>query len=109
MNFFAKFTYAATTGSSTATTTAWIEMTPDGGTNWADIACFEYGAASASGISYQSCNGTTAVNATAALTEGSLSNNTSINGLLGDQYRVKVTTTGTYGAGTSLVINGLPH
>jgi len=38
-------------------------------------------------------------------TDGALTANTAVDGLLGVQWRVKWTTTGTYGAGTTLSID----
>jgi hypothetical protein len=48
-----------------------------------------------------------AVTSIATPTDGTLADNTAVNGLLGSNLRVKLTTTGTYAGETSLVITAL--
>ena len=95
----ARFTYVA---SAATGVDAYVQTTIDG-SNWFDIAEFNFTTASAQ--KFQNCVGETAVNSATTLTDGTLTANTSINGFLGVQYRVKYTSVGTYGAGTSLAVD----
>jgi hypothetical protein len=90
----ATFTYVGTGGTNA---TAYVQTSLDEGQTWADIMSFQFTTATASKVSAVS----TAVALTAATTttDGALTANTIVNGLLGDRVRVKYTTTGTY-AGT---------
>ncbi len=96
----AAFTYVA---SAATTVDAYVQTTLNGGITWFDVANFHFTTASAT--KYQNVNGDTAVNASATLTAQTLTNDTSINGFLGDQLRVVITSVGTYGPGTQLRID----
>ena len=97
--FQAAFTYV----SGGTSVDAYIQTTLNGGVTWFDVAEFNFTTASAT--KYQNVNADTAVNSSTALTDGTMTANTSINGFLGDQLRVKITSGGTYGAGTQLRID----
>jgi hypothetical protein len=47
----------------------------------------------------------TAITTPATITDGSIPSNTSQDGVLGDQWRCKYTSVGTYGAGTTFSID----
>lgn len=97
---YANFDY----GSGGTTAKAWVQTSLDGGATWMDIASFAFTTADA----VRAYNLTdAAVTAIATPTDGTLADNTSINGFLGALYRVKVTSTGTYAA-TTLKIYGSP-
>ncbi len=96
----AAFTYVASAATSVD---AYIQTSLDGGTTWIDIANFQFTTASANKI--VNVSGLTAVTTPTAITEGSLATNTVQQGVLGDRYRVKITSVGTYGAGTLITIN----
>ena len=96
----AAFTYVASAATSCD---AYIQTSLDGGTTWADIANFHFTTASATNI--VNVSGLTAVTTPTAITDGSIANNTVQQGILGDRYRVKITSVGTYGAGTTLAVN----
>lgn len=98
LSLHAVFTYQA---SSATSVTAYVQTTIDG-VHWVDVACFQF--TTASDTKYVNLSGMTSVNTPTATTEGSMTANTSANGILGDQYRVKVTSVGTYGAATTLAI-----
>lgn len=95
----AVFTY----GSGGTNFKAWVQSSVDGGTTWFDIANF---AGTTSSITRLYHLTAAAVTSIATPTDGSLADNTSVNGLLGDRFRVKLTTTGTYAA-TTLVISAV--
>ena len=97
----AVFTY----GSGGTNATAYVQTSFDNGTTWVDIACFQFTTSTATRLYHLTA---AAVSSIATPTEGSLSANTAVNGLLGDRFRVKLTTTGTYAGSTTLVISGLP-
>lgn len=89
-------------GSGGTSAKAWVQTSIDGGTTWFDIASFAFTTASATRLYSLD---TTAVTSIYTPTDATLTDNTVKNGLLGDKYRVKYTTTGTYVAATSLTIS----
>jgi hypothetical protein len=97
----AAFTY----GSGGTNTTVYVQTSLDEGVTWIDIMSFQFTTSTATKISAVS----TAVALAAAVTgtDGSLTVNTILNGLLGDRVRLKYTTTGTYGGGTTLGVTGV--
>ena len=99
--FSAVFTY----GSGGTTAKFWIQTTFDGGVTWVDVAQFAFATASAKAIS--SLKAVTAVAANYTPTDATLADNTIKDGLLGDQLRVKYTTTGTYAGGTTIRIDAV--
>jgi len=88
-------------GSGGTNCTAYIQTSVDGLT-WADIISFQW--TTTSGVKVSAVHATAAVfwAAASAPTDGSLTANTILNGLIGDRIRVKYTTTGTYAGGTTL-------
>lgn len=88
------FTY----GSGGTTATAWVQTSIDGGSTWCDIARFAFTTASARFV--YNVNSSTSVTAEATPTDGTLATNTANDGILGNLFRVKYTTTGTYAATT---------
>ncbi len=85
---------------------AYVQTSFDSGTNWIDIAQFNYsGGAIASGLKFYSLDDT-AVTTQYAPTSGTLTDNTVKNGVLGDELRVQYVTVGTYTGGV-LTIYGV--
>lgn len=80
----------------------YVQTTLDG-VNWIDIAEFDFTTASAQKV--VNVSGLTAITTPVSVTDGSLTSNTVLQGVLGDQYRVKFTSVGTYGAGTTLAVD----
>jgi len=93
-----KFTY----GSGGTSAKAWLQTSLDGGTSWIDIANFAFTTATATRV--YSLDGT-AVTTIYTPTDATLTDNTVKNGILGDKYRVKYTTTGTYAGSTTLAVS----
>jgi hypothetical protein len=93
----AKFLYGA--GGTNAT--AYVQTSLDGGLSWIDIMCFQFTTAAANKISSVTSLIAPAAQAFAP-TDGSLTANTIIQGVLGDRLRLKYVTTGTYTGATSL-------
>jgi hypothetical protein len=102
VNLLAKFTY----GSGGTKTTAYVQTSLDGGTTWIDIACVTFTTASANKLI--NLSGLTALGTVYTPTDGTLTDDTTKDGILGDLLRVKYTTTGTY-AGTTLVVVAYPR
>lgn len=98
----AAFTYVASAATSV---TAYVQTTLDGGTTWVDVIAFQFTTASATKIG--NVRRTTPVTTLATPTDGTLTANTAVDGILGDQLRVKWTSSGTYGAGTTLTITAV--
>ena len=95
----AAFTYVASAATSAD---AYVQTSIDG-VHWVDIANFHF--TTSSTTQYVNVSGLTAVTTPASITDGSIANNTVAQGILGPQYRVKITSVGTYGAGTTLQID----
>jgi hypothetical protein len=100
VSLVAQFTFGS---GSTVTAKAYIQTSIDGGTTWYDIACFAF--AEATAAKYLSVSTLTPVNADVTPTTGTLTDDTSVNGLLGDRIRMVVTSTGTYAGGTTLEVD----
>jgi hypothetical protein len=93
------FTY----GSGGTSAKAWLQTSFDNGATWVDVASLAFLTTTASKISVLSANVAPGSQAFAP-TEGSLADNTVVNGAIGDRMRVKVITAGTYAGGTTLQV-----
>lgn len=87
----ANFTYSGSGGTSCK---AWIQTSFDEGTTWIDVANFAFATTTARKIS--AVKTAIALAAAATPTDGTLADNTILDGCLGDRVRAKITTTGTY-------------
>jgi len=83
------------------TAKAWVQTSLDGGASWMDIASFAFNTSDAKRVYHLTAAAVTAI---AIPTDGTLADNTSVNGFLGGLYRVKRTTTGTYTGASSFAI-----
>ncbi len=92
------FTY----GADGTTCKAWLQTSLDGGTTWIDIANGAFTTSTASKV--YNLSAATPVTTAATPTDGSLADNTCVDGILGDLFRVKTTTTGTYKTSTTLKV-----
>lgn len=93
------FTY----GSGGTSVDAWVQTSIDGGGTWTDVANFHFTTASARFL-YNLCS-STAVSASYVPTDGSLAANTAKDGLIGNLWRVKWTSVGTYAGNTTLRVD----
>jgi len=89
-------------GSGGTTCKAYLQ-TKVGGT-WTDIMCFAFALASAKKISV--VHEDTPMAPALPPTDGTLADDTILNGLLGQEVRVKVISVGTYAGGTTIGIEG---
>jgi hypothetical protein len=92
------FTY----GSGGTSASVWVQTSADQGLTWIDVANFSFTTASAR-FAYN-LSALTPVTAEYTPTDGALAANTAKDGLLGNLWRAKLTTTGTYVA-TSLRVD----
>lgn len=95
----ANFTY----GSGGASVNAFVQTSVDGGATWIDIAQFSLTTASARFV--YNLNSQTPVTTEYVPTDGTLTANTSKDGILGPLYQVKLASTGTYAGNTTLRID----
>lgn len=89
-------------GSGGTTCKAYLQTSFDQGTTWVDVACAAFATASATKII--NLSGLTPKTTAATPTDGSLTDDTCVDGLLGDRLRVKITTVGAYAANTTLSV-----
>lgn len=96
-----KFLYGA--GGTTAK--AFIQTSVDGGLSWFDIMAFAHTTAALTRVTAVSSYIIPSVaSVPVAVTDGTMADNTVLNGILGDRLRVKYVTTGTYTGATSLAV-----
>jgi hypothetical protein len=88
------------------TVDAYVQSSADGGATWFDIANFHFTTASAK-KAFNLVAGTP-VTSISTPTDGSLSANTAVDGLIGDALRVKWASTGTYTGSASLTVTAVP-
>jgi hypothetical protein len=86
-----------------ATVNAWVQTTLDNAATWIDVA--QFGFTTASGRFVYNLNSQTPVTAEYTPSDGTLTGNTSKDGILGNQIRIKYQTTGTYGGASMLSID----
>jgi len=96
-----------TYGAGGTTIKAWIQTSLDNGDSWNDIANFA--ATTASFRRVFNLYAMTPVTTINTPTDGTLADNSAVDGIIGEMIRAKVTTTGTYSGGTTVKINAIPH
>lgn len=79
----------------------YLQTSLDEGTSWIDIACAVFTTAAL--VKVYNFSGLTAKTTPATPTDGTLADDTAVDGILGDRFRVKVVSTGTY-TGTILSV-----
>lgn len=95
----AEFSY----GSGGTTADAYVQTSLDGGISFFDVANFHFTTASAKGA-FNLSSLTPVTTQLAVFNNGALLANTAVDGILGDQWQVIFTTTGTYAGGTTLAV-----
>lgn len=86
----AKFAY----GSGGTSAKAYVQTTLDNGLTWVDIASFAFTTSSATKI--VNLSGLTPKTTAVTPSDGALSDDTCVDGVLGDAFRVKITSVGVY-------------
>ena len=79
----------------------WVQTRVNGGT-WRDIANFAFTTSAAT--KWSAVHKDTALAAAIAASDAALADDTILNGMLGDEIRIKYTTTGTYAGATNIKI-----
>lgn len=92
------FTY----GSAGTSVKAWVQTSFDAGVTWVDIA--NYAGTNVSEPKLYNLTSSTPVTTIYLATDGTLADNTSKDGLIGNQLRVKFTSTGTYATNTTFSV-----
>lgn len=90
-------------GSGGTSADAYVQTSLDGGLTWIDIANFHFTTSAARFV--YNLNAQTAVATEYTPTDGSLTANTSKDGILGPLFQVKLVSVGTYAGGTTLAID----
>jgi hypothetical protein len=88
-------------GSGGTSLKAYVQVTLDDGQTWIDIACFAFTTASATKVI--NLSGLTPKTTAITPSDGSLTDDTCVDGILGSAMRVKITSVGTY-ANTALSV-----
>lgn len=97
---------ALTYSSGGTTCKVYVQTSLDGGTTWIDVACLAFATATATKVS--AVRTSIALAAATVPTDGTLADDTIVDGLYGDRVRVKVIVVGTYVAST-LAVDCVPH
>lgn len=84
----------------------WIQTTYDGAATWTDIICFAVTTANKR-VTSSVCAYIAPAAQAAVATDGTLADDTIIQGTIGSYIRLKYTTTGTYGGSTTATINAV--
>lgn len=94
------FTY----GAAGTSCKAYVQTSFDGGQTFVDVACFAHLTTSLN--RYYNISGLTPVTAVATLNDNSnhIADNTCVDGVVGDQWRVVLVTTGTYTTNTTIQV-----
>jgi len=92
-------------GSGGTTAKIWVQTSHDGGATWSDIMSFAFLVASLRKVS-SVCTFIAPTAQAFVQTDGTLADDTVIQGTLGSIFRLKYTTTGTY-AGTTVSVDGI--
>ncbi len=97
-----------TYGSGGTTVKVWIQTSLDAGSNWIDVMSFAFTTSSLRKIHTVVMPAVVATRTNVTPTDGSLADNTILDGVLGDRLQAKITTTGTYAGSTTLDVNFVP-
>jgi hypothetical protein len=95
----AKFGY----GSGGASVDVYLQTSLDGGLTWIDIANFHFTTSPATAI--YNLSAATPKTTAVTPTDGSLAANTSVDGILGAQFRAKLVSVGTYAGATTIAVD----
>ena len=93
------FTY----GSDGTSADTYVQTSLDGGGTWIDVA--QCHALTTSLNQIFNLSNKTVITTPPAVTDGSMTANTSVSGIIGGQWRVKYKSSGTYAGGTTFVVN----
>jgi hypothetical protein len=83
-------------GTGGTTAKVFVQTSLDQGTTWVDVACLAFTTTGATKV--VNLSGLTPKASPATPTDGAMSDDTALDGVLGDRLRAKIITTGTYSA-----------
>jgi hypothetical protein len=89
-------------GSGGTTLKVYVQTSLDQGSTWVDVSCSAFTTASATKI--VNLSGLTPKTTAATPSDGAMTDDTALDGVLGDRFRVKITSTGTYAGSTTLSV-----
>lgn len=92
-------------GSGGTSLKAYLQTSCDQGTTWTDIACLTW--TTAGGQKVVNLSGLTPKTTAAVPTDGTLTDDTCVDGILGDRLRLKVVSVGTYAGSTVLSVRAV--
>lgn len=90
--------FAPTSG--TTTCNAWVQSSLDQGQTWIDVFCAAF--TTTAGVKVVNLSALTPRTTVLVPTDGTLTDDTAVDGVLGDRLRMKITSTGTFGSSTFL-------
>ena len=90
-------------GSSGTSCKTYVQTSIDGGTTWADISCHAFATTAAKKVSAVRTHIALAAGVTPS--DGTLTDNTILDGLLGDRMRCKTVVVGTYAGASSIKVS----
>jgi hypothetical protein len=90
-------------GSSGTSCKTYLQTSIDAGTTWCDIACHAFATTAAKKVS--AIRSHIALAAGVTPTDGSITDNTILDGLIGDRIRVKTVVVGTYAGASSIKVS----
>ena len=93
-------------GASGTEVDAYVQSTADNGVTWYDVVCFKFNTGNKTRL--VNLRTSTAVATLATPTDGALTVDTSVDGLVGDVLRVKYVVTGNYSAG-QVTVTAVPR
>lgn len=80
----------------------YVQVSPNNGITWIDVACAVF--TTASGVKTFNLSALTPKTTPITPTDGALADDTYVDGVLGSAMRVKITSTGTYGGNTGVMV-----
>jgi hypothetical protein len=92
-------------GSGGTSVKAYLQTSLDQGSTWIDVACFT--ATTASAVRVVNLSALTPKTTLVTPTDGALSDDSAVDGILGDRLRLKVVSVGTYAGSTLLTVRAV--
>ncbi|MGE0701409.1 MAG: hypothetical protein AB7O57_20095 [Hyphomicrobiaceae bacterium] len=89
-------------GSGGTSCKVYVQVSPNQGVTWIDVACATF--TTSSGVKVFNLSALTPKTTPITPTDGALADDTYIDGILGHVMRVKITSTGTYGGNTGVFV-----
>lgn len=85
----------------------WVQTSLDAGASWFDVACFAFATTTGNKLHAVVARPATAFTPATVPASGALTDDTVLNGVLGDRFRTLLTTTGTYSGASSIEVHAV--